>query len=209
MTRLRLIYTDILWSFLAGLHGHSSQSRVSFNNIGSALKLRQKQNQSYGTFWYPKIQTAWSNLGCWFWCNYILYTFVRSLNLIYAFCTPILGDEQHFGASTELSQVDEASGCSVCEDDCDTAIQYDVTESDRACVSCWWGSRGSRWKSTAEERGQHELCSNLMSIFWQCRIGCENTNRFKEYKREVYKSCHLLPALVWSLQRGFGQVSWD
>lgn len=101
------------------------------------------------------------------------------------------------------------SGCSVCEDDCDTAIRYDVTESERACVSCWWGSRGSRWKSTAEERGQHELCSNLMSIFWQCRIGCENTNRFKEYKREVYKSCHLLPALVWSLQRGFGQVSWD
>lgn len=107
MTRLRMIYTDILWSFLAGLHGHSSQSRVSFNVIGSALKLRQKQNQSYGTFWYPKIQTAWSNLGCWFWCNYMLYTFARSLNLIYAFCPPILGDEQHFGASTELSQVDE------------------------------------------------------------------------------------------------------
>lgn len=170
---------------------------------------------SYGTLWYPKIQTAWSNLGCWFWCNYILYTFVRSLNLIYAFCPPILGDEQHFGAATELSQVDKASGCSICEDDCDTIwcdrvwksmclMWYHISWQRRVRIArlsmktYGWGTRPA-WAML-----------QLDEHFWQCnKIGCENTNRFKEYEREVCKSGHLLPALVWSLQNGFGQVSWD
>ena len=105
MTRLELIYTDILWSFLAELAWSlkSKSSQLEYHNLCTKVKAQEET-----VIWYiliPKDPNSRSNLRFWFGCNYILYTFARSLNLISTFCPPILGDEQHFGAVSELHKL--------------------------------------------------------------------------------------------------------